>query len=366
MAEQDADRSEKATEHKLDEARKKGTVAKSVDLVSMGMLAGLAIWLYGSGWDALRHSLHTQRKVLARAGQRDWSPDAVATWLGELLIDTLSLMGPLFLTLAVVAVLANIAQTGPIFSFFPIKPDLTRINPVTGLKKLFSMRVLFETAKSCIKLAVLGAVLYMLIVDLIPGLIGLPTADPKSYARLLLDLAGALVLKLVLALLVIALLDMLYTRWDYARRMRMSKRDVREESKNREGDPRIRARIRDLRRDMLKRSRSLGKVASADVLITNPTRLAVALSYQHGVSGAPQVVAKGAGELARSMRQLAAKHNIPIVQNKPLARALFREVDYDGYVPEKLYPQIARIMVWVYSMREARRASGRTEDVLVK
>ena len=123
MAEQDADRSEKATEHKLDEARKKGTVAKSVDLVSMGMLAGLAIWLYGSGWDALRHSLHTQRKVLARAGQRDWSPDAVATWLGELLIDTLSLMGPLFLTLAVVAINSfnrfNLALRMPAGSYQP-------------------------------------------------------------------------------------------------------------------------------------------------------------------------------------------------------------------------------------------------------
>jgi flagellar biosynthetic protein FlhB len=360
MADQDADRSEKATEHKLDEARKKGSVAKSTDLISMAILAGLAVWLYGNGWDALRHSLRTQQKVLARAGQRDWSVDGIAAWLGELLLDTLSLMGPLFLTLVVVAVLVNVAQTGPIFSFFPLKPDLTRINPATGLKKLFNMRILFEALKSVIKLAVLGMVLYTLIKDLIPGLVGLSTMEPKGYARLLLGMAGALVLKLVLALLVIALLDMLYTRWDYAKRMRMSKRDVREESKNREGDPRIRARIRDLRREMLKRSKSLAKVSSADVLITNPTRLAVALSYQHGTSGAPKVVAKGAGELARTMRQLATRHNIPIVQNKLLARALFREVDYDGYVPEKLYPQIAKIMVWVYSMREARRASGRT------
>jgi flagellar biosynthetic protein FlhB len=360
MADQDADRSEQATEHKLDEARKKGSVAKSTDMISMAVLAGLAVWLYGNGWDALRHGLRTQQKVLARAAERDWSTDAMAAWLGELLLDTLSLMAPLFLTLLVVAVLANIAQTGPIFSFFPLKPDLTRINPVTGLKKLFSLRVLFEAVKSIIKLAVLGAVLYTLVKGLIPGLVGLTTVDPKGYARLLLGMAGGLVLKLVLALLVIALLDMLYTRWDYAKRMRMSKRDVREESKNREGDPRIRARIRELRREMLKRSRSAAKVASADVLITNPTRLAVALSYEHGVSGAPKVVAKGAGEVARTMRALAAKHAIPIVQNKPLARALFREVDHDGYVPEKLYPQIAKIMVWVYSMREARRASGRT------
>lgn len=359
MAEQDADRSEQATEHKLDEARKKGNVAKSVDFISMGVLAGLAVWIYGNGWEALRHSLRTQQKVLARAGQRDWSTDGIAAWLGELLLDTLTLMGPLFLTLMVVAVVVNVMQTGPIFSFFPLKPDLNRINPAMGLKKLFSMRILFEALKSCIKLAVLGTVLYHLIKDLVPGLVGLSTMAPKGYARILLTLAGGLVLKLVLALLVIALLDMVYTRYDFSKRMRMSKRDVREESKNREGDPRIRARIRDLRREMLKRSKSLGKVSGADVLITNPTRLAVALSYQHGTSGAPKVVAKGAGELAATMRQLARQHQIPIVQNRLLARALFREVDYDGYVPEKLYPQIAKIMVWVYSMREARRASGK-------
>jgi flagellar biosynthetic protein FlhB len=141
--------------------------------------------------------------------------------------------------------------------------------------------------------------------------------------------------------------------------MRMSKRDIKDEHKNREGDPRVRARIRELRKEMLKRSQSMRRMASADVLVTNPTRLAIALRYEHGSAAAPKVVAKGAGDLAARMRALAGRKNIPIVQNKPLARTLFREVDYDGYVPEKLYPQLAKIMVWVYAMREARRQSGR-------
>jgi flagellar biosynthetic protein FlhB len=130
---------------------------------------------------------------------------------------------------------------------------------------------------------------------------------------------------------------------------------VRDEAKNRDGDPRIRAKLRELRKEMLKRSKALRRLPGADVLITNPTHLAVALSYEHGKAGAPQVVAKGAGDIARKMREVASRHHIPIVQNRPLARALFREVDYDGYVPEKWYPQIARIMVWVYAMRETRR-----------
>ncbi|HZV65800.1 MAG TPA: EscU/YscU/HrcU family type III secretion system export apparatus switch protein, partial [Telluria sp.] len=191
-----------------------------------------------------------------------------------------------------------------------------------------------------------------------PGLVGLSAMEPKGYARMLVSLSGSLLVKLVATLFVIALIDLVYTRWEFGKRMRMSKRDVRDEAKNREGDPRIRSRIRELRQEMLKRSKSMAKLPSADVLIANPTHLAVALSYQHGVGGAPQVIAKGAGDLARQMRQLAAKHQIPVVQNRLLARALYREVDYDGYVPEKWYPQVAKIMVWVYAMRRARNTKG--------
>ncbi len=359
MAEQDADLSEQATPHKLDEARKKGSVARSADFNAMAMMAALVLALYGSGWDALRQGMLMQQRLLARASRQSWQVDAVAAWLGQLLTDWLHLMAPLFLTLVVVAVLSNLFQTGPIFSLHPLVPDLERINPASGLKRIFALRTLFEAAKSIVKLAILGTVVYLLVKAAIPGLLGLSAMEPKGYARMLLALAGSLLVKLVLTLLAIALLDLGYTRWEYARRMRMSKRDIRDESKQREGDPRIRSRIRELRKEMLKRSKAVAKVASADVLITNPTRLAVALSYSHGKSGAPQVVAKGAGGLARKMRALAGQHGIPVVQNRALARALFREVDYDGYVPEKLYPQVARIMVWVYSMRAARRASGR-------
>jgi flagellar biosynthetic protein FlhB len=359
MSEQDSDRSEQATPHKLDEARKKGSVAKSSDMTSMAMLAALAMTIYASGWDSLRLALRAQQSVLAKAGQLDWSTGLLAHWTGALLVSALTILAPLFMALAIVAVLVNLVQTGPIFSFHPLVPDLSRINPATGFKRVFSMRTLFEGAKSVFKLVVLGSVLYVLVRDAIPGLVGLTAMEPKGYARMLVGLAGALLVKLVLVLLVIALLDLMFTRWEFAKRMRMSKRDIKDESKNREGDPRIRSRIRELRKEVLKRSKSMAKVPAADVLITNPTRIAVALSYNHGSSGAPQVVAKGAGELARAMRLLAGKHQIPIVQNKALARTLFREVDYDGYVPEKLYPQIAKIMVWVYAMRDARRASGK-------
>lgn len=359
MASQDADLSEQATPYKLDDARKKGSVARSNDLNALAILAALVATIYGSGWDAWRRVLRLQQTILAHGTQADWSVDGMGAWLGQVLVDMLSIMGPLFLTLAVVAVLINVFQTGPIFSFHPLIPDLNRLNPATGFKRVFSMRTPFDTAKSLLKLAILGSVAYYLVRDAIPGLIGLPSMEAKGYSRMLIGLVAALMVKLVLTLLFIGLADFGFARWEFAKRMRMSKRDVKDESKNREGDPRIRARIRELRKEVLKRSKGLAKVPSADVLITNPTRLAVALRYRHGESAAPQVIAKGAGEMARRMRALAASHQIPVVQNKMLARILFREVGEDAYVPEKLYPQIAKIMMWVYTMRDARRASGK-------
>ncbi len=359
MAEEDSDRSEEATQHKLDEAHKKGSVAKSTDFSTMAIMATLAVVIYSSGWETFRNSLHLQQKLLSRAGEMNWSSDAVSVWLGDILLEMMSLMGNLFLALVIVAIAINVFQTGPVFSFHPIKPDVDRLNPANGFKRIFSMRTLFDGVKSVLKLLILGTVMYLLIFAIIPGLLGVSALDPRGYAQLLVDLAGSLLFKMVAVLLCIGVLDLVYTRWEYSKRMRMSQRDIRDEHKNREGDPRIRARIRELRKEVLKRTKAMAKMPSADVLITNPTHLAVALCYEHGVSGAPQVIAKGAGDMAATMRFLARKHNIPIVQNKGLARELFREVDFDGYVPEKLYPQVAKIMVWVYAMR--RNRSGKAK-----
>jgi len=359
MAEQDSDRSEEATPHKLQEARRKGSVARSLDVSAVGILAVLVLVIQANGWDALRLTVQLQHRILAQIGRSDWRADAAAAWLGELLLAMLAVLGPLLLAVAVAAVLVNLVQTGPIFSTEPLSPDFERINPASGIKRIFSLRTLFEAAKSVAKLAVLSAVVYLALRDMVPGLVGLPGAPAGGYLRVLVGLCAALLVKLVFTQLVIAAVDFAFVRRDFAKQMRMSKRDIKDEHKNREGDPRIRSRIRELRQETLKRSRAAARVASADVLITNPTHLAVALNYRHGGSGAPQVVAKGAGDLARKMRDAAVRHHIPVVQNRPLARTLFREVDFDGYVPEKLYPQIAKIMVWVYAMRDARRNSER-------
>jgi flagellar biosynthetic protein FlhB len=152
--------------------------------------------------------------------------------------------------------------------------------------------------------------------------------------------------------------DVVFTRRDFARQMRMSRRELKDEYKNREVDPRIRARLRELRRELLKRSRSLRNTRNADVVLTNPTHVAVALQYRHGEMEAPRVVAKGAGQLAAAMRAIAGRHEIVVVQNPPLARRLFREAPLDAYLPVSFHAEVARIMVWVLAMRQQRNTRG--------
>jgi flagellar biosynthetic protein FlhB len=355
MADQDQDRSENATPFKLEKARKEGMVAKSADINAAALLAALVGTVYALGPDQLQAAVKLQQSVLTNIARIEWSVDGIATWLTQLVLGALQIVAPLFLVLAITAILVNLVQTGPLFSAKPLSPDMNRLNPATGFKRVFSMRTLYESGKGIFKLVILAAVAYFAIADLIPGLVGLSHLEPRSYAKTLLGLSAGVMVKMVAAMVLLAVLDFSYTRWEYAKRMRMSRRDVRDEVKQREGDPRIRARLRELRKEMLKRSKAMRQLPSADVLITNPTHIAVALRYKHGEASAPQLVAKGAGDLARRMREIAGRHQIPIIQNRTLARALFREVDYDGFIPQKLFPHVAKIMVWVYVMREAKQ-----------
>jgi len=354
MAEQDQDRNEKATPYKLEEARKRGTVAKSPDFVTLAVMAGAVAFLYALGWPAVRRQLMLDQAILQRAGRLDFEPSATMQWLQHLLVQTLFLLVPLFAIVAIIAILSNVCQTGPVFSAKPISPDFDRLNPATGFKRVFSMRTIYDTVRSLFKLVFLGVALALAVWHLVPWLMSLMQFDPVSYGRPVLDQVAAVLVKLLLVMLVIALMDVIYTRWEFAKRMRMSPRDIKDEHKQREGDPRIRARLRQLRQEMLKKSQAVRKLPGSDVVVTNPTHLAVAISYRHGEMAAPRVVAKGAGELAAKMREVARRHGIAVVENRALARELFFEVGFEQDVPEKLYPQVARILVWVFAMREAR------------
>jgi flagellar biosynthesis protein FlhB len=279
MAEQDQNRNEAATPHKLEEARKKGSVPKSLDINSFMVLGASVATLYLWGARITDKELALFANIFSHTHQASFEISEFSGFLTQIFTTSLSLLTPLFLLLFVLGALANLMQVGPIFSFFPLKPDFDRVNPVAGLKRMFSVKLLIEAIKTILKFILLGAVLYSALSATLFELLSTFQMHPATLGRLLLPMAAALLLKLLLAFAAIAAIDLIYSRWDFGRRMRMSRREITDEHKRREGDPRIKSRLRELQREAVKRAKSLGRVKDADVLITNPIHFAVAIKY---------------------------------------------------------------------------------------
>lgn len=355
MAEQEQNRSEAATPFKLDEARRRGSVPRSIETTSFFMLAAAAAGLFFGSKSITDQELHQFAGILSAAGALDFNIPAIHAWGMKALIGSVVALAPLFVLLVVVAILTNILQTGPVLSATPLKPDFERLNPVAGLKRLLSLRMLMEAGKTLIKAGLLGAVLYWGVIHALPSLFALIDLSPRAYGEVLSGQTIRLVGKLLVVLVLIAAIDLAFNRWDYLQKLRMSRRELGEEIKRREGDPRIKQRLRQLQRETLKRSAGLQRVKDADVLITNPVHLAVAIKYERDQVDAPLLIAKGSGEMAAHMKVIARRHNVPIVENRKLARALFHRVKFDAPVPERHFADVAKILVWVYSLRDARR-----------
>jgi len=356
MAEQEQNRSEAATPFKLDEARKRGTVPKSIDINTLMILAAGTTALYFWGWRIASGELRLFTTIFSNAHQASFEIDDISVLLVHSLNDALALLAPLFIVVTVAAVLSNFLQTGPVFSFFPLKPDFNRINPVSGFKRVFSFRLVIESIKSVLKFVILGTVLYFALQAAMPLLLRSFNVAPKAVGHVLFPQASTILIKLLVALALITAIDAVYSRWDFAKRMRMSRREIRDEVKRREGDPRVKSRLRELQREAVKRAKSLSRVKDADVLITNPVHLAIAIKYDRERIDAPLVIAKGAGFLASRMRDAARRYRVPVVENRPLARALFHKVAIEQAVPVEHYSTLARILAWVYSLR--RQAAG--------
>ncbi|MFL6676184.1 MAG: flagellar biosynthesis protein FlhB [Massilia sp.] len=356
MAGEDMDRTEQATPYKLKKAREKGQVAKSLDFVSVVVFLTAVVFLYLRGPRVLEQQFLFDRALLSESGQTLMSEAAVWSLVHAITWHLAALLGPFFGAVMLSAVVANLVQTGPLLAFEQVKADLSRLNPMEGAKKVFSLRKLFDGFKASAKLALLALVAYFALRLVLAQFFQWGRFSPGVLMKSVVAEVASIGFKMALVLAVIAMIDMFYTKREYAKRMRMSRREIKDEIKNRDGDPRIRSRLRQLRQEMLKRSASTRNTEKADVLIVNPVHFAVALKYEHGKMESPQLLAKGSGAFAVAMRGIAAKHSIPIVQNVTLARKLFRELEVDQHVPPSMYADVARIIVWVFAMRKARDA----------
>ncbi len=356
MAEnQDLDRGEAATPFKLHKARERGQTPRSMDMVSSVAFLAAMLYLAAEGLDVAQAFLRIGQAALVQAGQLD----AHGMWplVAGLMSDALLGLLPLFLLLPVAAFLGAIAQTGTVLSVQPLQMDFRRLDPAAGFRRIFSVRTLFEGLRACIKLLVLGTVAFAGLQALLPQFHALAAMSPGVFVATMAQDVSGLGLKMALALLVVSLVDVAFTRHEFGRNMRMSRRELKDEYRNREGDPRIRGRLRELRRELLRRSRALRNTRGADVVLTNPTHYAVALRYVHGEMEAPRVVAKGAGQLAAAMREIAARHRVAVVQNPALARRLFRDADIDDPIPVDTHAEVARILVWIFALRQQRAAA---------
>jgi flagellar biosynthetic protein FlhB len=361
--EQEQNRSEQATPFKLRQARDRGMVPRSAEVNSALLTLAFVGLLYVMGQRTLTQQFRLDAFLFSHAHTFGFSESVANAWLTAVLTNTIQLLLPLFLALVGVAVVVGFVQAGPVFSFEPLQPDWDRVNPVSGMRRLISGRVVFETIKTVLKLGIFGYAIYAILGSLMPLVFGLAQQDPHALGRVGLSVIVSLIFKLALILLAFAAIDLIYARRDYANKMMMSRREMKEEMKRREGDPKIKARIRELQREMRKRSNALKRVPDADVLITNPQHLAIALRYAREEMRAPKVIAKGAGDLALSMRILARKHSIPIVENRKLARALFLNAGLDQPIPDNEYRAVARVLAKVYGQREARRTKLRSIEV---
>ena len=343
MASEDQDKTEQPTPFRLEEARKRGEVAKSPELVGAAVMIGFAATVAITAGGIADAAADATRATLQLAGARPQVSAAMWPWLGETWAPLGQALTPTLLALMVVAVAANFVQTGPVFSSHPVTPDFKRLNPVTAFKRLFSLRSLWELGKMCVKFLLLGGMCALVARQALELVGGIALGLPVRLGQVLQSAFVTTSLYVLGILGLAAILDWLFVRRDFTRKMRMSRRELRDEHKRRDGDPEVKNKQKRLIRDLLKKTRAVPRVGDADVVLLNPTHIAVALQYRPKTMRAPIVLAKGAGFLAERIRAVAARNGVPVQRSPQLARALYRDVEIDAPVPEALYGQLAPI-----------------------
>jgi flagellar biosynthetic protein FlhB len=284
------------------------------------------------------------------------------TTFNSILLSTLQatiwLLLPFLLSVMVAGSLSNLIQVKPLFAVEAVHPKLDKINPVNGFKRLFSMRSIVEVVKALVKMGIIGACGTLIIKKHLPTLMGLGTMEVPVAWQAVLSVLGELAGWCCALFLVMGMLDWRYQAWELEKQLRMSKQDIKDERKNQEGDPMMKSRIRQMGMKMA-RTRQLAAVPTADVVVTNPTHYAIALKYDPDIAPAPVVVAKGKDLFAQKIKEVAKENNVPMVENKPLARALYPIVEVDAMVPPQLFVAVAEVLAYVFAKNKGRKLPGR-------
>jgi flagellar biosynthetic protein FlhB len=353
--ENDSEKTEEPTAQRREDFRKQGQVAQTKELSTVLMLFGatLLIWLLGRYFFGQLAELFTKSYgdfILTAARSGDYK--IAMLFAGQKIVNVVL---PVFGLVFVIGISASLFQIGFLSTSETISPNFEKINPINGLKRLFSLHSVVEGLKALLKVCIIAFVVYTIIKSEIlksPFMINYTIEQLSHYFG---DISFRLIFGVAIAMTFLALFDYGFQRWELEKKMRMTKQEIKEEVKTREGDPHIKARIRRIQRELASK-RMMTQVPKADVIITNPTHLSVALKYDANLP-APQVIAKGAGAVALRIRELAKEHDIPIVENKPLARTIFKTLKIGQVIPRELFNAVAEVLAYVYKLKRKRRPS---------
>jgi len=344
------EKTEDASSRKLDKAREEGQVAKSMEIPSVFVLLGGVIALYATAFFFYQNCV----EVFHYNFMFDRVPELTPADLTVLLIYHAKKMFlmclPVFAAVFVVALVSNIAQVGFHVSWKAIEPKLSKLNPINGFKQKFTSRALIEFVKSLVKIAVISLVCYLATKDELLNVLNLYDNSTAQILLFLLIKSFWIFIKVCIVMALVAILDYAFQKWKFLEDQKMTQKEVKDERKQTEGDPAVKSKIRQLQMAAA-RKRMMAEVPEADVVVTNPTHLAVALRYDKKKMDAPTVVAKGAGAVAANIRKIARENDVPIVEDKSLARNLYKAVDIDGQVPFEYYQAVAELLAYVYGLK---------------
>jgi len=347
------EKTEEATPKKLDDAREKGQVAKSVDMVSAFMLLGffLALKVF-AGWigNSFMNVYYDNYKSIADIVQDGFTINRSAVLLRQVLLDVLKIGLPFFVSSFVLTVVIEVWQVKWKITAEPLKPKFEKLNPISGFKKILSMDKIFEFIKSVVKLIILGSVVYITLKEQWGYVMQFYDFTLQQSIAAIGELIIDVGLKISICFLIFAFADLFYQKKKFARDMRMTKQEIKDEYKNTEGDPQIKGKIRQRMRDA-SRQRMMQSIPEADVVITNPTHLAVAIKYDKEKGSAPVVVAKGADHVAAKIKEIARENDVEIVENKPLARMIYFNVELGDEIPQEMYQMVAEVLAYVYRLK---------------
>ena len=353
----DAEKTEPASAKRLEQAREEGDVPRSREVATFTVLmaAGAGLWMTGGG--LVRQLRSALASGLTLDQEQIFNADVLLNRIGVDVVRVLLACLPLGVAIMIVALASPLLVGGWLFSSKAFTPNFAKMNPIRGIANMFSSNALVELLKAIGKALVVSLVAWLVVMKQKDAVIGLAVEPLRLGTAHLMDMLGSCFLFIVGALGFIAAIDGPYQMWHYANKLKMTRQELIQESKESDGNPQVKAKIRQLQREMAKR-RMMADVPTADVVVTNPTHYAVALKYADGQRGAPKVVAKGTDEVAAKIREIAKEHNVAMLEAPPLARALFKHTEIGDEIPEALYSAVAEVLAYVFQLRVFSKNGG--------